>query len=36
MEQMEKRTNWGDLLEPEALATPASAKERQQWRAPDW
>ena len=36
MEDMEKRTNWGDLLEPEALATPASAKERQQWRRPDW
>ncbi|MBW2438241.1 MAG: efflux transporter outer membrane subunit [Deltaproteobacteria bacterium] len=36
MEQMEKRTNWGDLLEPEALATPASAEERRQWRWPDW
>ncbi|MDH3797453.1 MAG: TolC family protein [Desulfobacterales bacterium] len=36
MEQMEKRTNWGELLEPEALATPASAEERQQWRWPDW
>ena len=36
IEQMEKRTNWGDLLEPKALATPASAKERQQWRVPDW
>ncbi|MGD8739067.1 MAG: TolC family protein [Desulfobacterales bacterium] len=36
MEQMGKRTNWGDLLEPKALATPASAKERQQWRWPDW
>jgi NodT family efflux transporter outer membrane factor (OMF) lipoprotein len=36
MDQMGKRTNWGDLLEPEALVTPASAKERQQWRWPDW
>jgi len=36
LEEMEKRTNWGDLLEPEALATPASAKESQQWRWPDW
>ena len=36
MQEMGKRTNWGDLLEPEALATPASAKERQQWRWPDW
>ena len=36
IEQMGKRTNWGDLLEPKALATPVSAKERQQWRWPDW
>ncbi len=36
MQEMGKRTNWGDLLEPEALATPASAKGRQQWRWPDW
>jgi NodT family efflux transporter outer membrane factor (OMF) lipoprotein len=33
---MRQRTNWGDLLEPEAVVTPASAKERQQWRWPDW
>ncbi|MEJ2730979.1 MAG: TolC family protein [Deltaproteobacteria bacterium] len=36
LEEMERRTNWGDLLEPEALVTPASAAERQQWRRPDW
>jgi hypothetical protein len=36
MEEMKKRTNWGDLLEPQALVTPASAKERQRWRRPDW
>jgi hypothetical protein len=36
VEAMQKRTNWGDLLQPEALATPASAKERQEWRWPDW
>jgi NodT family efflux transporter outer membrane factor (OMF) lipoprotein len=36
IEVMQQRTNWGDLLEPEAVATPASAKERQQWRWPDW
>jgi NodT family efflux transporter outer membrane factor (OMF) lipoprotein len=36
MEEMENRTNWGDLLEPETLVTPASAKERQRWRRPDW
>jgi outer membrane protein TolC len=34
--EMQQRTNWGDLLEPEAVVTPASAKERQQWRWPDW
>jgi NodT family efflux transporter outer membrane factor (OMF) lipoprotein len=33
---MRQRTNWGDLLEPEALVTPASTKGRQQWRWPDW
>ncbi|MGD2037844.1 MAG: TolC family protein [Desulfobacterales bacterium] len=36
MEEMEKRTNWGDIMEPEALVTEASAKERQRWRRPDW
>jgi NodT family efflux transporter outer membrane factor (OMF) lipoprotein len=36
MEEMQKRTNWGDLLEPEALVKPASAKERRRWRRPDW
>ncbi len=36
MDQMQQRTNWGDLLEPEAVVTTVSAKERQQWRWPDW
>jgi hypothetical protein len=36
IEAMRQRTNWGDLLEPEAVVTPAEAKERQQWRWPDW
>jgi outer membrane protein TolC len=36
IEEMQQRTNWGNLLEPSALATPASAEERQQWRWPDW
>jgi NodT family efflux transporter outer membrane factor (OMF) lipoprotein len=36
IEEMQQRSNWGDLREPEALATPASAEERQQWRWPDW
>ena len=36
IEAMRQRTNWGDLLEPEAVVTPAEAKERRQWRWPDW
>ena len=36
IDTMRQRTNWGDLLEPEAVVTPASAKDRQQWRWPDW
>ena len=36
IDEMQQRSNWGDLLEPEALATPASAEERRQWRWPDW
>ncbi len=36
IEEMQQRTNWGKLLETSALATPASAEERQEWRWPDW
>ena len=36
IDEMHQRTNWGDLLEPEAVVTTVSAKERQQWRWPDW
>jgi hypothetical protein len=36
IEAMRQRTNWGDLLEPEAVVTPVTAGERQQWRWPDW
>jgi NodT family efflux transporter outer membrane factor (OMF) lipoprotein len=36
VEEMEKRTDWGDLIQPKALETPASAEERTQWRWPDW
>jgi outer membrane protein TolC len=36
IEEMQQRTSWGDLLEPGALATPASDEERRQWRRPDW
>ncbi|MGD9043146.1 MAG: TolC family protein [Desulfobacterales bacterium] len=37
VEEMEKRTDWGDLIQPKALETPATAEERKhQWRGPDW
>jgi NodT family efflux transporter outer membrane factor (OMF) lipoprotein len=36
IEAMKQRTNWGDLLEPEAVVTPATTEGRQQWRWPDW
>ena len=36
IEAMQQRTNWGDLLEPETVVAPVSAKERRQWRWPDW
>ena len=35
-EKMEKRTDWGDLLKPKAVETPATPAERKQWRWPDW
>jgi NodT family efflux transporter outer membrane factor (OMF) lipoprotein len=34
--EMEKRTDWGDLIQPKALETPATADERKLWRSPDW
>ncbi len=36
IEEMQKRTDWGDLLMPKAVETPATAEERKQWRRPDW
>jgi len=36
IEEMEKRTDWGDLIEPKEVETPATAEERKQWRRPDW
>jgi NodT family efflux transporter outer membrane factor (OMF) lipoprotein len=36
VEEMEKRTDWGDLIQPKALETPATAEERKKWRSPDW
>jgi NodT family efflux transporter outer membrane factor (OMF) lipoprotein len=35
-DKMEKRTDWGKLLTPEAVETPAAPEERKQWRWPDW
>ncbi len=34
--EMETRTDWGDLIQPKALETPATAEERKLWRSPDW
>jgi len=36
IEEMEKRTDWGNLIQPKELEPPATAEERQQWRWPDW
>ena len=36
VEEMEKRTDWGDLIQPKELETPATPEERQKWRWPDW
>jgi NodT family efflux transporter outer membrane factor (OMF) lipoprotein len=36
LEEMQKRTDWGDLLKPEAVETPAAPEQRKQWRWPDW
>jgi NodT family efflux transporter outer membrane factor (OMF) lipoprotein len=35
-EEMENRTDWGNLIQPEALETPATPEERRKWRWPDW
>jgi len=36
IEEMQKRTDWGDLLTPKAVETPAAGSERENWRWPDW
>ncbi len=36
VEEMENRTDWGSLIQPKELETPATPEERQQWRWPDW
>lgn len=35
-EAMRKRTDWGDLLSPEASKTPPSEEAGDQWMGPDW
>jgi outer membrane protein TolC len=35
-EEMQKRTNWGKLLEPAKLETPPSEKATEKWWWPDW
>jgi NodT family efflux transporter outer membrane factor (OMF) lipoprotein len=36
IQEMEKRTDWGDLIQPKEVETPTTAEERKQWRWPDW
>jgi NodT family efflux transporter outer membrane factor (OMF) lipoprotein len=36
VEEMEQRTDWGNLIQPKELETPATTEERQRWRWPDW
>jgi outer membrane protein TolC len=36
MEEMGKRTDWGDLLSPDAVQVPIPEEERGRWRRPDW
>jgi len=36
IEEMQKRTDWGDLLIPRAVETPAVPDDRKRWRRPDW
>jgi hypothetical protein len=36
LEEMGNRTDWGDLLSPEAVRVPIPEEERGRWRRPDW
>ncbi|UCF91927.1 MAG: efflux transporter outer membrane subunit [Desulfobacterales bacterium] len=36
MEEMRRRTDWGNILTPEKQGSPASDAERLKWRWPDW
>ena len=36
LEEMGQRTDWGDLLSPDAVQVPIPEAERGRWRKPDW
>ena len=36
IEEMQKRTDWGDLLIPREVEAPAVPDDRKRWRRPDW
>jgi hypothetical protein len=36
VEEMEQRTDWGNLIQPKEVETPATTEERRKWRSPDW
>ena len=36
LEEMRQRTDWGDLLSPDAIQVPIPEEERGRWRKPDW
>jgi outer membrane protein TolC len=36
LEEMRQRTDWGDLLSPDAIQVPIPEEERGRWRSPDW
>jgi outer membrane protein TolC len=36
VEEMAQRTDWGNLIQPKEIETPATPEERRKWRSPDW
>ena len=36
LEEMQNRTDWGDLLQPEQLQAPSNDFKDVKWRRPDW
>jgi hypothetical protein len=35
-QEMEKRTDWGNLLTPTKLETPSTDEDKLRWRMPEW